>query len=264
MGRVRGVGIGVLFGVLGCYAGVPSGDSDAAQTEDGTGSTGATASQGSAASAGAGSNATASSDSASAGTSTTGDDTSPTDPSSAEGPSSTGEIDDDGSDDADVEPPPQGCSAGGAEIVAAINAVRADNGLPAIALSSSMCEVAATHNQDLAAHAPHAPADCNLHSWSNQGPWSACCYTSDHAQAQCMWDKPGELTVYPGNGYEVSAAGGGLTPQSAVDLWLGSPGHRAVLLSEGAWADPPWLALGADIQDGFAAAWFGHQVDPAE
>ena len=54
---------------------------------------------------------------------------------------------------------------------------------------------------------PDAPPECNLHSWSDKGPWSACCYTPDHAQAQCMWDKPSELTNYPGNGYEISAAG---------------------------------------------------------
>ena len=261
MRRRCGVWVGLLAWCSACYEGVDPADADAAATElveDSTAGDGP-------ASSGASSTATTA---GSAGTSTSGNaDASDSNDSSPDtmGPDSdsTGAGAEDGSDDADVDPLPQGCSPEGVEMVAIINEVRAQHQLPAIALSPSMCEVAAIHNQDLIDHAPHAPAQCNLHSWSDQGPWSACCYTSDHAQASCMWDKPKELTVYPGNGYEVSAAGGGLTPQSAVDLWMNSPGHRAVLLSEGAWANPPWKALGADIKGGFAAAWFGREDDPA-
>jgi uncharacterized protein YkwD len=262
MRRTGGVVVGLLV-AAGCYTGVDPGDPLAAGTEDASGSTGElTTSVGDGASSEPAADTTAGSTHGSATTSV--DDAGDTESADAgEGdPGSTSASDDTDGDDADVDPVPQGCSAAGVEMVGIINAVRAEHGLPAIALAPSLCVVAAHHNLDLAAHAPHAPAECNLHSWSDQGPWSACCYTSDHAQAQCMWDKPGELTAYPGNGFEVSAAGGGLTPQGAVDLWMNSAGHRAVLLSEGAWADPPWMALGADIQGGFAAAWFGRVVDP--
>jgi uncharacterized protein YkwD len=265
MDAARGVGVGLLVGTLGCYSGVDPGDPEAA-TEGAADATGTSASS---VASDPGSDTAASGPGSASGTSTTSagetDSAADADDDDGEDSASAGTTDDDAGDadsDSGVDPPPEGCSAAGVEIVDIINAVRAEHGLAAVPLSPSMCVVAATHNQDLAAHAPHAPAECNLHSWSDQGPWTGCCYTPDHAQAQCMWDKPGELTDYPGNGYEVSAAGGGLTPQSAVDLWMGSPGHRAVLLSEGAWADPPWMALGADLQDGFAAAWFGRQADP--
>jgi uncharacterized protein YkwD len=264
MHRMRGVAVGLLVGTVGCYTGVDPGDPLAADTEGASGSTSElTTSIGDGASSEPTSDTTAGSTHGSATTSVDGAGDTESADDGVDGPGSTSANDDTGDgDDANVDPVPEGCSAAGVEMVAIINAVRAEHGLPAIALAPSLCVVAAHHNLDLAAHAPHAPAECNLHSWSNQGPWSACCYTSDHAQAQCMWDKPGELTAYTGNGFEVSAAGGGLTPQGAVDLWMNSSGHRAVLLSEGGWADPPWAALGADIQGGFAAAWFGRVVDP--
>ena len=159
-------------------------------------------------------------------------------------------------------PGPTGCTAQGLALIAEVNAYRVDNGLAALPASSSMCIVSELHVADLADHAPHTgPGDCNLHSWSDQGSWSACCYTSDHAQAQCMWDKPGELSAYPGNGYEIAASGVG-TPDSAVNAWSGSPGHNDVMLNQGTWNGFPWGAMGAAIDDGFAVVWFGQETDP--
>ena len=62
-----------------------------------------------------------------------------------------------------------------------INQYRRDRGLPEIPVSPSLTRVAELHVADLAAH----PRDrgCNLHSWSEHGAWSACCYTDDLAQA---------------------------------------------------------------------------------
>ncbi len=79
-----------------------------------------------------------------------------------------------------------------------------------------------------------------------------------------MWQKPKELTVYPGNGYE-NAAGGGdsITPQQAVDLWKGSSAHKDVMLNEGIWEDYPWGAVGAGLYQGYAVLWFGVEPDPA-
>ena len=45
---------------------------------------------------------------------------------------------------------------------------------------------------DLERHPPSG--QCNTHSWSANARWSACCYTRDHAQARCMWDKPREIS----------------------------------------------------------------------
>lgn len=150
----------------------------------------------------------------------------------------------------------------GEEIVELVNAYRQANGKPTIPYSPSLSCVAVTHVHDLYDNQPHASANCNLHSWSDQGPWTPCCYTPDHAEAQCMWDKPRELTVYSGNGYE-NAAGGVSTPAQAVSMWQNSPAHDAVMLNEGTWASHPWHAVGAGLYQGYAALWFGEQSDPA-
>jgi len=72
-------------------------------------------------------------------------------------------------------------------------------------------QVAVLHTLDMNANGA-IQGTCNMHSWSDQGfgLWNGCCYTPDHAQAQCMWDKPRQISggVFTGNGYE-NAAGGG-------------------------------------------------------
>jgi hypothetical protein len=139
-----------------------------------------------------------------------------------------------------------------------------DNGLPAIPLCPSLALVARTHCYDLVEEAPHSPAECNLHSWSDAGDWSGCCYTPDHAQSQCMWDKPRELSDYTGNGYEISyGSGGSATPAGALAGWQGSPGHNNVILNQDIWADHPWACIGAGIYMGYAHVWFGEETDPA-
>ncbi len=154
-----------------------------------------------------------------------------------------------------------GCSAQAAELIELVNEYRAQNGLAAIPASPSLCRVGETHVGDLADNRPDADPGCNLHSWSGEGSWSACCYTEDHAEAQCMWDKPRELTDYPGNGYE-NAHAGVSTPEAALAGWKGSPGHNAVILNQDAWEDHPWGALGAGLNAGYAVLWFGEESDP--
>ncbi len=161
-------------------------------------------------------------------------------------------------------PSPAACSADALTLIDLLNDYRAENGLGAIPASSSLCVVGDLHVEDLQTEAPHAVGNCNLHSWSDAGAWSACCYTPDHAAAQCMWDKPRELTDYPGNGYENAAGGGGsLDPAQALELWKGSPGHNAVMLNEGTWANLTWNAVGVGISGGYAVLWFGEETDPA-
>ena len=160
------------------------------------------------------------------------------------------------------EPPPAGCNAAAIELIALVNAYRGENGLPAIPASPSLCTVGQAHVEDLEIHAPHTEPGCNLHSWSDAGPWSACCYTDDHAQAACMWNKPKEMTVYPGSGYENASAGFG-SPQAALDGWKSSPAHNDVILNKGIWKDFPWGAIGAGVNQGYAVLWFGVEADPA-
>lgn len=223
-------------------------------TDDGTGA-------GSGASSSATASATASNSGPGSAADTSAGDDSPT---STSGPNSSDGTDmtaDDGGSSSGMTV--SDCTAEEIELIDLVNEYRGENGLPAIPASPSLCIVGHTHAEDLATNAPHSAPGCNLHSWSDVGPWTACCYTDDHAQAQCMWDKPSELTSYPGNGYENAAGGGGeLTPQEALDLWKSSPGHNAVILNQGNWSDNAWGALGAGMYEGYAVLWFGEETDP--
>ncbi|MEM6786362.1 MAG: CAP domain-containing protein [Myxococcota bacterium] len=155
---------------------------------------------------------------------------------------------------------PTGCTATGLALIDAINVYRGQNGLEPIPTSGALCTVAENHVDDLRNHAPHTEAGCNLHSWSDQGSWGGCCYTPDHAQASCMWDKPRELTDYASDGFEISY-GGSDDPVRAVDAWSNSSGHNAVILNLGTWANQTWRAVGAAQHDGFAHVWFGTTPD---
>ncbi|MBL4687362.1 MAG: CAP domain-containing protein [Nannocystaceae bacterium] len=186
----------------------------------------------------------------------------PTSPSTDSGPATSGDAT--AAEESSGGPVlPDECTVDEIELLELTNQYRVKNGLPAIPIAPSLCIVGHTHAEDLALNSPNAMPQCNLHSWSEAGSWSACCYTDDHAAAECMWAKPMELTSYPGVGYENAAGGGGLiTPSEALELWKTSPGHNAVILSEGQWADRPWGAMGAGIYEGYAVLWFGEEADP--
>lgn len=161
----------------------------------------------------------------------------------------------------DVDPGPELPSDPGAsELARAINAHRVSIGLAPIPHSPALTRVADLHVEDLATRAPHEAPGCNLHSWSLSSAWEGCCYTSDHARAECMWNKPNEIAGYASNGYEIAAAGV-RNVDGTVRLWLASEGHRAVIENEDIWAEQEWMAMGAAIRDGFATAWFGTELD---
>lgn len=157
--------------------------------------------------------------------------------------------------------PQTGCSVPALQLIGLVNAYRAENGLPSIPASPSLCTVALAHARDLADHAPHAQPGCNLHSWSARGEWTPCCYTPDHAQKACMWNKPRELTAYRGNGYE-TAFEGSSSPEEAMRSWRSSPAHDAVILNRDIWGTQPWRAVGAGVHGGFILLWFGEEADP--
>lgn len=139
---------------------------------------------------------------------------------------------------------------------------RAENGLPAIPLSDAMTRVARAHVADLERHPPQGR--CNAHSWSANGPWSACCYTRDHAQAQCMWDKPREITrgAYTGEGFEIVCRNDdGMTAQAAMDCWKKSRLHHGVLLNRGVWRDTTWRAMGVSVSRRYAVIWLGREAE---
>lgn len=139
---------------------------------------------------------------------------------------------------------------------------RNQKGLRTIPLSRSLTFVAQTHVKDLQ-NSGVVNSMCNMHSWSNNGPWTSCCYTSDHAKASCMWDKPRELTNYKGNGYEISygSYGASVTSEGALNGWKESNGHNAVIINQGIWANSNWNAIGVGMSKGYAVVWFGEETD---
>jgi hypothetical protein len=156
-----------------------------------------------------------------------------------------------------------------ADLARRVNAYRAENGLPAVPVSRSLTIVAQAHVRDLQEHRPDQGADprgqpCNLHSWSANGPWTAVCYTPDHAYARGMWDKPREITGYPGTGFEnaFAAFGKRASATEALDAWKASAGHNQTILQQGSWQRYSWPAMGVGISENFAVLWFGDVRDP--
>lgn len=150
-------------------------------------------------------------------------------------------------------------------LIDTIQAYRLSRGLPEIPVSRALTVVADAHVRDLNENAPHKDDfdNCNLHSWSDSGAWSGCCYTDDHDKAECMWDKPSELTAYEGNGYEIALGASDITvtPGGAIRGWQKSPAHNRVILNKGQWQAYDWGAMGVSIKKGFAVVWFGQQSD---
>ena len=149
------------------------------------------------------------------------------------------------------------------ELLSHIRKYRTKNDLSRIPVSKSLTKVAKVHVRDLAHNEPHKEGwQCNGHSWSEQGDWTPCCYAPDHAEAECMWKKPRELTPYEGSGFEIASMGSA-SPRSILSGWQSSPAHNAVIINEGDWEDTQWEAVGVGIYDGYAAAWFGRK-SPSE
>ena len=144
-----------------------------------------------------------------------------------------------------------------------INEYRLVFGLEIIPFSKSLCYVAKTHVRDLFANRPDLQS-CNLHSWSDKGQWTPCCYAKDPNRTSCMWNKPRELTTYMGDGQElIMWENIPASPQSAFDQWRSFDLTNDMMLNRGRWADNEWKAIGIAIYQGYASVWFG-EVDDHE
>ncbi|HHN47781.1 MAG TPA: CAP domain-containing protein [Bacteroidales bacterium] len=149
-----------------------------------------------------------------------------------------------------------------------LNDYRQANALPPIALSRSLTLVAQVHCRDLAINRPHQRDSCNMHSWSRNNNWSACCYTGDHKRAACMWSKPRELSNYQGDGFEIAFhttapfINAGKLAAEAMDSWKKSKGHNDVMVNRGTWKNIKWEAVGVGYYGGYATIWFGMEPDP--
>lgn len=143
-------------------------------------------------------------------------------------------------------------------LIEAVYDLRAENGLNAIPLSPTLARVARMHATDLERYPRNGR--CNLHSWSPNGAWSPCCYTADHAQARCMWDKPREIGrgAYRGDGFEIVCwHSERMTVDIAMRCWRDSRPHQNVLLNRREWRDIEWRSLGVAMSAHYAVLWVG-------
>lgn len=140
---------------------------------------------------------------------------------------------------------------------------RKSKGLKPIPLSKKLTQVAQAHAHDLVANYHFDQSNtCNPHSWSDKGSWTPCCYTNDHKQAKCMWDKPREISGYTGNGFEIAYfSSSGANAQEGIDGWKVSPGHNPLLINSGMWSSVTWKAIGIGIYGEYGLVWFGEVQD---
>ncbi len=140
---------------------------------------------------------------------------------------------------------------------------RKSKNLPAIPYSAKLSQVAQVHVRDLADNYDFSSNNrCNPHSWSKKGKWSACCYTSDHKKASCMWDKPREIAGYTGDGFEIAYySSKGASAQEGIDGWIKSPSHNPLLINLGTWKQVTWEAIGIGIYKEYGVVWFGMEKD---
>ena len=146
-------------------------------------------------------------------------------------------------------------------LIETINNYRIEKKLEPIPESEALNIVAQAHIDDLINYYSINDS-CNLHTWSENGNWTSCCYNSTHTMADCMWDKPKELTWYKSAGYEIAAySSGEMTADLALSLWIESQGHHNLIINKDIWKDVKWKAMGAAIKDGYAVVWFGELTD---
>ncbi len=131
--------------------------------------------------------------------------------------------------------------------------------LKPIPYSEKLTRVAQAHVRDLEDHFDYENrGDCNPHSWSDKGTWSSCCYTPDHKQAKCMWDKPKEISGYEGEGYEIAFySSDGAEADEGIEGWKKSAGHNPLLINSGTWEKLEWKGIGVGIHGKYAVVWFG-------
>jgi hypothetical protein len=138
---------------------------------------------------------------------------------------------------------------------------RKANGKPVVPLSKALTYVAQTHAGDLTNNY-RLNEKCNLHSWSKKGNWTPCCYTKDHANAECSWNKPEELTKYTGSGFEVAYFDyRPATPEGVIEKWKKNPTNKEILLTSGYWEKVTWNAVGIGMFGNYATVWFGKLPD---
>ena len=121
------------------------------------------------------------------------------------------------------------------ELFNLINDYRKAMKLPAIPMSKSLSFTANKHIQDLIQNKPDT-STCNLHSWSNKGSWTPCCYQKEKDDKLCMKSKPTEITMYPGTAYEIIYwESKEATPDMAFNQWREISASQSVIINTDKW-----------------------------
>ena len=81
-----------------------------------------------------------------------------------------------------------------------------------------------------------------------------------------MWNKPRELTNYPGEGYEIAYwTNEPLDPKAfarkALQQWKESQDHNSVIINSREWRQLDWKAMGVGYYKGYMVVWFGSDPD---
>jgi len=154
-------------------------------------------------------------------------------------------------------------SEGEKQLYDLIMAYRKTKKLGPIPYSEKLTRVAQAHVRDLTDYFDKDnDTGCNPHSWSKNGNWKPCCYTSDHKEAECMWTKPKEIAGYTGEGYEIAFySSAGAQPFESLEGWKQSAGHNPLLINSGIWQKVQWKAIGIGIYRNYSVVWFGATED---
>jgi uncharacterized protein YkwD len=138
--------------------------------------------------------------------------------------------------------------------------------LKSIPISTALTRVAQAHARDLSENFEVSDTNpCNPHSWSDKGKWTPCCYTNDHKQASCMWNKPKEISGYEGIGFEIAYySSAGANAVEGLEGWKKSPGHNPVIVNLGTWNKTEWRAIGIGLYKEYGVVWFGEVEDEEE
>ena len=147
-----------------------------------------------------------------------------------------------------------------------IMAYRKSKKLKSIPFSAKLTKVAQAHVKDLAANYNYEDhGDCNPHSWSDKGIWTACCYTGDQKKATCMWGKPKEISGYESEGFEIAYySSSGATAVEGLEGWKKSHGHNPVLINSETWSKTEWRAIGIGFYEQYGVVWFGELEDKSK
>ncbi len=170
---------------------------------------------------------------------------------------------------------PSGClNETEAELIQLVNEYRQQNAVDPVPVSATLTEVAQWHVVDHA-YATEVTGDygsdpsCNLHTWYGgppAAPYGTCCYTADQSQAQCMWDKPAEISggSYAAIGFEIAAVGA-TDAAGALALWTNTAPFDDFLLGQGIWAGRTFRALGVGVDEERRRyfLWMAEQPDAA-